>query len=143
MSVHDHRPGTPPPIQRRWLLWTGGPLDRRPQTLSGAKRDTRDSSEGSLSRMAILRALLRLDDEFKPQQATAFGKAHRRPKQTKSKKTLMDPDEVKAPGDLVSVDVLVSSTPGLIAQMAEFLTRKGYKYACVFVDHFSDFGYVI
>jgi hypothetical protein len=71
-----------------------------------------------------------------------FGKAHRRPKQSKSKKTLTDPEEVKAPGDLVSVDVLVSSTPGLVAQMAGFLTRKRYKYACVFVDHFSDFGYV-
>jgi hypothetical protein len=71
-----------------------------------------------------------------------FGKAHRQPKQSKSKKTLTDPEEVKAPGDLVSVDVLVSSTPGLVAQMAGFLTRKRYKYACVFVDHFSDFGYV-
>jgi hypothetical protein len=71
-----------------------------------------------------------------------FGKAHRQPKQSKSKKTITDPEEVKAPRDLVSVDVLVSSTPGLVAQMAGFLTRKWYKYACVFVDHFSDFGYV-
>jgi hypothetical protein len=37
---------------------------------------------------------------------------------------------------------MVSSTPGLIAQMAGFLTRKRYKYAMVFVDHYSDFSYV-
>ena len=37
---------------------------------------------------------------------------------------------------------MVSSTPGLIAQMAGFLTKKRYKYACVFVDHQSDFSYV-
>jgi hypothetical protein len=53
-----------------------------------------------------------------------FGKAHKQPKQTKSKKSLTDPKEVKAPRDLVSVDVLVSSTPGLIAQMAGFLMCK-------------------
>ena len=46
------------------------------------------------------------------------------------------------PGDCVSVDILVSATPGLIAQMRGFLTRLRYKYACVFMDHFSDFSYV-
>jgi hypothetical protein len=71
-----------------------------------------------------------------------FGKAHKQPKQSKAKKSLTDPEEVKAPGDLVSIDVLVSSMPGLIAQMAGFLTCKQYQYACVFVDHYSDFGYV-
>jgi hypothetical protein len=37
---------------------------------------------------------------------------------------------------------LVSSTLGLIAQMAGFLMCKQYKYACIFVDHFLDFRYV-
>ena len=42
----------------------------------------------------------------------------------------------------MSVDQLVSPTPGLIAQMTGFLTKKRYKYATVFVDHFSGHGFV-
>ena len=45
------------------------------------------------------------------------------------------------PGQVVSVDQLVSSTPGLIAQMSGFLTRKRYRYATVFVDQYSGCGY--
>ena len=37
---------------------------------------------------------------------------------------------------------MVSPTPGLIAQMTRKLTTKRYKYATVFVDHFSRFSYV-
>ena len=36
---------------------------------------------------------------------------------------------------------MVSPTPGLIAQMTGKLTTKRYKYATVFVDHFSIFSY--
>jgi hypothetical protein len=50
--------------------------------------------------------------------------------------------EVSAPGDCVSADVMMTTTPGLIAQMAGFLTRERYRYACVFVDHKTDYGYV-
>ena len=31
---------------------------------------------------------------------------------------------------------------GLVAQMAGFLTSKRYKYATVYVDHYSKFGYI-
>ena len=41
----------------------------------------------------------------------------------------------------MSVDVMVSSTPGLIAQMSGFLTRNRYKYVCVFLDHHSDLSF--
>ena len=47
-----------------------------------------------------------------------------------------------APGSLVSVDQLVSPTPGYIAQMTGRLTTKRYKYATVFVDQYSRMGYV-
>ena len=36
---------------------------------------------------------------------------------------------------------MVSPTPGLIVQMTGNLTTKRYKYATVFVDHFSRFSY--
>ena len=73
--------------------------------------------------------------------ACLYGKAHKRPKRTKKPSTYV-PKAVSKPGDCVSVDVLVSSTPGLIAQMRGFLTRQRYQYVAVFCDHYSDFGYV-
>ena len=73
--------------------------------------------------------------------ACLYGKAHKRPKRTKAKAKHV-PRPVSKPGDCVSVDVLVSATPGLIAQMRGFLTRQRYKYAAVFIDHYSDFSYV-
>ena len=45
-------------------------------------------------------------------------------------------------GDCESINVLVSSNPGLIAQMSGFLTHQSYHYACVFVNHNYDFTYV-
>ena len=74
--------------------------------------------------------------------ACSYGSAIKRPKQTKTKKSIHPPREAKQPGDCTSVDILVSSTPGFIAQMAGALTRKRYKYVCVFVDHKSDLSYV-
>ena len=35
-----------------------------------------------------------------------------------------------------------SPTPGLIAQMKGGLTNKHYRYAAVYVDHYSGAGYV-
>ena len=51
-------------------------------------------------------------------------------------------DQPTRPGELVSVDQLVSPTPGLIAQMTGRLTTKRYNYATVFVDHYSGYSYV-
>ena len=74
--------------------------------------------------------------------ACLYGKAHKRPTSSKKKKKVREGAIINAPGDCVSVDIMVSATPGLIAQMSGFLTRERYKYVCVFVDHFSDFSYV-
>jgi hypothetical protein len=46
------------------------------------------------------------------------------------------------PGDVVSVDQLISPTPGLIAQMTGIPTRERYNVATVYVDQASRLGYV-
>jgi hypothetical protein len=43
---------------------------------------------------------------------------------------------------VVSVDMMHSPTPALVAQMAGTLTSKRYHYAAVYVDHYSGYGYV-
>ena len=75
--------------------------------------------------------------------ACLYGKATRKPWRTKPKK--VDKDKLRkatAPGQIVSVDMLVSPVPGLIAQMAGWITGKRYKYAAVYVDNYSGFSYV-
>ena len=42
----------------------------------------------------------------------------------------------------MSVDQMVSPTPGLVAQVTGTLTTARYKYATVFIDHTTDFSYV-
>jgi hypothetical protein len=69
-----------------------------------------------------------------------FGKAHKHPKQTKTKHSIAP--EARSQGNCVSMDVLQSPTPGLVTQMAGFLTCQCYLYACMFVDHYSDFTYI-
>ena len=46
------------------------------------------------------------------------------------------------PGECVSVDQLESLTLGFLAQIKGRLTRRRYKAATVFLDHFSDLSYV-
>ena len=53
-----------------------------------------------------------------------------------------DPKVMTEPGEMVSVDQLVSSTPGFTAQMTGRLTKKRYKYATVFVNQASKLCYV-
>ena len=73
--------------------------------------------------------------------ACLYGKATKRAwrsklgKQTTERKTLK-------PGEVISVDQMVSPVPGLIAQMVGFLTCQRYKYATVFVDQASRMGFV-
>ena len=45
-------------------------------------------------------------------------------------------------GQIVSVDQLESTSPGLIAQLKGKLTQQRYKYATVFVDQFSGYTFV-
>jgi hypothetical protein len=48
-----------------------------------------------------------------------------------------------APGVIVAIDQMVSPTPGLVAQMKGFITKKRYTAATVFVDHYSNLSFTI
>jgi hypothetical protein len=74
--------------------------------------------------------------------ACLFAKATKRPWRGKTRRD-NDNDEIPATvGEVVSVDQLESPTPGLLAQITGKLTTKRYKYATVYVDQRSRFGYV-
>ena len=72
--------------------------------------------------------------------ACLYAKATKRKWRDKSRKDFVE-NKVLNPGDRVSVDQLVSPTPGLVAQMTGILTTKRYKYATVFVDQATKLGY--
>lgn len=76
--------------------------------------------------------------------ACAYAKATKRPWRSKSRKPEDEPGEKSnpQPGDVVSVDQLVSPVPGLIAQMVGFITKERYRYVTVFVDQATKLGYV-
>jgi hypothetical protein len=71
-----------------------------------------------------------------------YGTMTKRPWRTKTKQSVNKIKPAKAPGECVSVDQLESSTPGFVAQLKGKLTRKRYKAATIFVDHFSDVTFV-
>ncbi len=75
-------------------------------------------------------------------QSCMYGKMTRQPWRTKSKINHPIRQVVTSPGEWVSVDQLISPTPGLIAQLKGIPTRERYKVATIFVDHFTDFTYV-
>ena len=74
--------------------------------------------------------------------ACSFAKITKR--KWRDKPSHQDANELKAlyPGQIVSVDMLVSPTPGLIAQMTGFITKQRHRYATVYVDQASKYGYV-
>ena len=75
--------------------------------------------------------------------ACMYGKATRRPWRDKPKSSEAQKlTKIKYSGQCVSVDMLRSPTPGLVAQMAGWITSKRYNYATVFVDHHSGLGYL-
>ena len=74
--------------------------------------------------------------------ACQYAKATRRPWRSKTAQNWNNELKPTQPGQVVSVDQLVSPTPGLVAQMSGFLTKERYKYATVYVDQASGFGYV-
>ena len=73
-----------------------------------------------------------------------YGKATRRPWRTKpaAKASVSKLRTATAPGQCISIDQLESRTPGLIAQMRGWITKKRYRVATIFVDHFSGHSYV-
>jgi hypothetical protein len=71
-----------------------------------------------------------------------FGTCHRKPWHSKGLKGLIRKETDNAPGKCVSMDQMVSAQPGLIPQMAGFLTNLRIWGATIFVDHFSDYVFV-
>lgn len=72
----------------------------------------------------------------------AYGKAHRKPWAYKGIKNRKPIKVATNPGEVVSVDQLISPTPGFVPTHRGKPTLKRYVGATVFVDHFSDFTYV-
>ena len=73
--------------------------------------------------------------------ACLYGKATKRAWRLKQGKQRQRNKTLK-PGEVISVDQMVSPIPGLIAQMVGFLMKQHYKYATVFVDQASRMGFV-
>ncbi len=71
-----------------------------------------------------------------------FGTAHCKPWHSEGSKGSIQKEGDNAPGKCVSMDQLVSAQPGLIPQMAGFLTNLRIWEATIFVDHYSDYVYV-
>ena len=70
----------------------------------------------------------------------AVAKATQRPWRVKGQNNI-----IKAAtygGECVSVDQPDATTPGFVAQLKGWLTRKRYRYATVFVDHQGNFDYI-
>ena len=87
--------------------------------------------------------LLKCQDKPPKCIACQFGTAHRRPWRVKGKKSgSIRKENEKKPGDGTSIDQIVSAQPGLIPQMAGFLTNERLWGTTTFVDHVSDFVYV-
>jgi hypothetical protein len=74
--------------------------------------------------------------------AYMFGKATRRPWRTRAPVNQLQVPPATAPGAVVSVDQLISSTPGFVGQMRGSLTLQRYKVSTIFIDHFSRLSYV-
>jgi Reverse transcriptase (RNA-dependent DNA polymerase)/GAG-pre-integrase domain len=75
-------------------------------------------------------------------QSCLYGKQTRKPWRSKPSKNQVPTNIATRPGECVSVDQLESSTLGLIGQMKGKLTKSRYRVATVFVDHYSNLGYV-
>jgi hypothetical protein len=69
--------------------------------------------------------------------ACLYAKASKRPWRSQTSNNMDESTRPNNPGDCVSVDQLVSPTPGLIAQMTGFRTTKRYRYATVYIDQVS------
>ena len=65
--------------------------------------------------------------------ACLYAKMTKRRWRDKTRKNNEETYTPTRPGEVVSVDQLVSPTPGLIAQMTGFLTKQRYKYETVYV----------
>jgi hypothetical protein len=74
--------------------------------------------------------------------ACLYAKAIWKPWHSRMTMNIDEATKPKLPGKCVSVDQLVSPTPGLIARMSGFLTMQRYKYLTVYVDQASRLSFV-
>ena len=74
--------------------------------------------------------------------ACAYGKATRSPWRSRITNNKDEAEKPKSPGEVVSVDQMISPTPGLVAQMTGMLTSKRYTCATVYVDQSSGYSFV-
>ena len=74
--------------------------------------------------------------------ACAYGKATRKPWRSRITNNREETEVPKSPGEVVSVDQMISPTPGLVAQMTGMITTKRYTCATVYVDHSSGYSFI-
>jgi GAG-pre-integrase domain len=74
--------------------------------------------------------------------ACHYGKASKVPWRVKGDPKDGKLFEATVTGQVVSVDQLQSTVPGLVSQMKGWLTVQRYKYATIFVDHYSRLSFV-
>ena len=70
-----------------------------------------------------------------------YGKATRKPWRARSSNNKDEAAQPTAPGQCISVDQLISPTPGFIAQMAGKLTTQRYTCATIYVDQYSGYSF--
>jgi hypothetical protein len=90
----------------------------------------------------IKKKFAKLKHRFPVCMSCIFGTAHCKPWRSKGSKGSIRKESDNAPGKCISMDQLVSAQPGLIPQMADFLTNLQIWGATVFVDHCLDYVYV-
>jgi hypothetical protein len=69
-----------------------------------------------------------------------YGKATKRKWRDKTLNNKAEAYVPTKPGEVVSVDQLISSTPGLIAQLSGSPYKARYNVATVFIDHATDYS---
>ena len=100
----------------------------------------------SFEKMRVMAKMGTIDKRFakypKPEcAACAYAKLTKRQWRNKVQKNYTNYVATQ-PGEIVSVDQMISPVPGLVAQITGKLTNKRYKCATIYVDHASRFGYV-
>ena len=74
--------------------------------------------------------------------ACLYAKATRRGWRIKGRKDWTSDNRASSPGQCVSVDQLISPTPGLVAQLKGKLAKSRYTAATIYVDQYTGYGYV-
>jgi hypothetical protein len=74
--------------------------------------------------------------------ACYYGKASRRPWREKGVENKNKIATATAPGQIISVDQMQSTVPGMVGQIKGIPTRQRYHYVTVFLDQFSGLSFV-